>query len=227
MTTSNVPARPRASRRGIGFWTRITVAKPMHPTNTKTLSVGRSGILLAIAVTVAACTSQLAGLAGGPGSTSSVSDATSPSAIASLSSSTAPVSAAPGSGTAGSGLGSPGSRPSPNASSGGSSGSAPDGPLVCPADATATLGSMCAPASDLLDVSAAAAILTTTERAAGTRGWLIHGATPCASSPSPVGCTTPNLPQGEVIIEFKSPVPTVHILVFRRTDGSLGATRLG
>ena len=193
--------------------------------STNNLSVGRSGILLAIGVTVAACTSQLAGLPGGPGSTTSASDGASPTAVASMSPSNDSASAAPSGGTAGGGLESPGARPSPNAT-GGTGGSAPDGPLVCPADESGALGAICAPATDLLYVSAAAAILTTTERAAGTRGWLIHGAAPCAESPPPIGCSAPNVAQGEVIIEFKSHVPTVHVLVFRRTNGSLGATRL-
>ena len=115
----------------------------------------------------------------------------------------------------------------PTAGIGGSGGGAAPGvPFVCPLDSTTALGAICAPASDLRLVSAAAAILSPAERAAANRGWIVRGAAPCAVSAPPAGCTSPDTALGEVTIELRNPAAAVRILVYRRGDGSLGATPL-
>jgi len=127
------------------------------------------------------------------------------------------------------------SNPSPPApAAGGQATTAPAGghvgshAIVCldPATAVGGGGPPCVPVTDALITSAAMEALTTAERTSVASSGYMAGAGVCAGDATTVGCQAPDAPVGVVTFQLRDGPATVRVLVYRRGDGTLGATRL-
>ena len=101
--------------------------------------------------------------------------------------------------------------------------------IVCldPATATGGGGPPCVPVTDTLVTTTALAALTTTERAAVAGSAYVAGAGMCSGHPTLTGCRAPDAPVGVVTFRLRDGLAPVRVLVYRRGDSTLGATRLG
>ena len=82
------------------------------------------------------------------------------------------------------------------------------------------------PVTDALITSAAMEVFTTAERTSVASSGYVAGAGVCAGHATTVGCQAPDAPVGVVTFQLRDGPATVRVLVYRRGDGTLGATRL-
>lgn len=165
-------------------------------------------LLLLAAVTLAGC-SQLAGALASAIPTADTIGVSPPSA--------GPYTPVPTSAT-----------PAPAAAPPGPGGHVGSHAIVCvePITPSGGGGPPCVPVTDALVVAAATDALTQAERAAVSGSGYVAGSATCHASPQPAGCVAPDVPLGVVTFHLSAGAADVRVLVYRRTDGALGSTRL-